>query len=341
MTAVERLMRLAALAGLVALSGCTGQPRSTTAAAPERVWPAPPEAPRIAFVQSVRRPADLGIKASALVRFGRWLTGSEKGNEPLVKPFGLALDEKDNLCVTDTGANAVCLYDRAKKQWRRFEGVGGMRFVSPVAVAKRQDVLYVVDSARACLVAFDELGKLRFATTNRLQRPSGLALLGDAAYVADSQRHCVVVFDLNGMFRSEFGRRGTGPGEFNFPTHIAVGAKDELLVTDSMNSRIQIVDAQGQFRAQVGSLGDSPGQFSRPKAAAVDSFGHIYAIDALFDNIQIFDREGRLLLNVGETGSQPGQFWLPNGLAITRSNEVYAADSYNRRIQIFKYVGPS
>jgi DNA-binding beta-propeller fold protein YncE len=333
---------LAVGAGLL-LSGCSGSKPASTAAqsTAAQVWPPAPETARIAYVGSVHRPADMGVKRSAFVRFGQWLTGSEKGNEPLRKPFGIALDEEDNLLLTDTGDNAVCYYHRASRKWSRYDKVGKVRFVSPVAVAKLKGVFYVADTGRGSVVAFDEAGKFLFETSDHLKRPSGLTISGDRLVVADSQRHCIVQLDLAGRFLSEFGRRGKGKGEFNFPTHVAADREGKLYVTDSMNSRIQILDKEGVCQGEVGSLGDSPGNFGRPKGVSVDAHGHIYAIDALFDNIQIFDRTGRLLLNLGASGSQPGEFWLPNGIAITRDNEIYATDTYNHRVQVFKYVGPS
>ena len=334
---------LAMVVGLVVLTSCSGK-RSSPASAqtePEQVWPAAPEPARIAYLGSVHRPADMGIKRSAFVRFSQWLTGSDKGNEALNKPFGIALDEEDNLCLTDTGANTVSYYNKTTRKWSRWDKVGKVRFVSPVAVAKKKGVLYVADSGRGSVVAFDETGKLLFETAKQLKRPAGLVISGERLLVADSQRHCVVVLDLQGSYLSEFGKRGKGKGEFNFPTHLATDWEGNLYVTDSMNSRIQILDEKGGYKGEVGSLGDSPGNFSRPKGVSVDSFGHIYAIDALFDNIQIFDRTGRLLLNLGASGSKAGEFWLPNGIAISRDNEIYATDTYNHRVQVFKYVGPS
>jgi len=328
---------------LLLLAGCSGVD-SSKAPSPEAasiVWPAPPEPPRIAYSRVVSRPADLGIKRSGLTRFGQWLTGSDKGNEPFIKPFGIAFDEKDNLCLTDTGANVVCFYDREKRKWHRWEKAGKVKFSSPVAVARRNGIFYVADSGLASIIAFDDAGKLRFAFTNQLQRPSGVAISTNEVFVADSQRHKVVVFDLFGTFLREFGNRGTGEGEFNFPTHLCVDRAGHVVVTDSMNARVQVFDAAGHFQGQLGALGDSSGQFSRPKGAATDNLAHVYVIDAMFDNVQIFDKKGVLLLNFGQGGTQAGEFWLPNGIAINQANEIFVTDSYNRRIQVFKYIGPS
>src|SRR5581483_7722361 len=304
------------------------------------VWPAPPEAPRIQYVQSITRPADIGAKRSGFGRVANWFTGSDKGNEPLRKPFGLALDEDDNLCITDTDANAVYFLDRVKKKAQRWENLGNLKFSAPVAVAKRKGIIYVADSGLGSVVVFDLKGTLHFQITNRFERPCGLAMSGEKLFVVDSQRHDVVAFDLGGHYLAAFGQRGTGPGDFNFPTHIAGDSVDNIFVTDSMNSRVERFDANGKFGCQIGSAGDSTGQFSRPKGVAVDSFGHVYVVDGIFDNLQIFDREGRFLLNLGDAGPRPGQFWLPNGIAISRSNEIFVADSYNHRVQMFKYIGP-
>jgi DNA-binding beta-propeller fold protein YncE len=256
-----------------------------------------------------------------------------------MKPFGIAFDEDDNLCLTDTGANAVCFWERGAARWRRWNKAGKLPFLSPVAVAKRKGIVYVADAGRRSVLAFDPTGKLLFQVTNRLEHPAGLTLVGDRLIVTDSRRHRLVVFDLLGNYLSEFGRRGVGPGEFNFPTHVVADRDGNLLVTDSMNSRVQILDAQGRFQGQIGSLGDSSGHFTRPKGVAVDTLGHLYVVDALFDNIQVFDREGRFLLYLGQAGADPGQFWMPNGIAISAKNEIFVADSYNRRVQVFRYIG--
>jgi DNA-binding beta-propeller fold protein YncE len=321
----------------ILLSGCSTTPKP--APATTIVWPSPPDAARIAYLQSFSRPADLGIKQSVLTRVGHWITGSEKGNELLIKPFGLALDEHDNVCLTDTGANTVCFFNGEKRKWESWGQVGGLRFSAPVAVAKSQGTFYVADSGLASVLAFTESGKLMYRITNHLERPSGLVVAEGQLFVADSQRHCVVVFDLRGNYQREFGQRGLGHGQFNFPTHLALNAQGDLLVTDSMNGRVQVLDREGAYKSEIGRIGDSAGQFSRPKGIAVDPLGHVYVIDGLFDNMQIFDPAGRLLLNVGEAGTRPGEFWLPNGIAIRRNGEILVADSYNHRVQIFKYVG--
>jgi DNA-binding beta-propeller fold protein YncE len=303
------------------------------------VWPPPPDDPRVAFIQHIVTPEDVGARVSGLRRFANWITGADKGKESLSKPFGVALDELDNLCITDTGANVVCYFDHKQKQWYRWDRIGEIRFASPVAVAKRGNAIFVADSALGRVIVFDTSGKLLFQISRGLERPSGLATSGERLFVADSQAHDVAIFDLQGNFISRFGGRGAGPGEFNFPTHVAADSRGQVFVTDSMNSRVQVFDTSGNFQRQFGGLGDGRGHFSRPKGLATDTSGRVYVIDALFGNFQVFDPDGRLLLDVGRPGSEPGEFWLPNGIAISRDNRIFVADAYNSRIQVLKYVG--
>ena len=331
---------IALLALCCAVLSCASAKREASdASAPRLVWPPPPDEPRIAYIKSIASPADIGRSPSNWKRITSFITGESGDREALEKPFGLALDETGNLCLTDTGNNSVYYCDLVRKSWRRSHRVNKTPFTSPVAIVRRNSIFYVADSELGEVFAFEENGREVFALSAPLQRPVGLASAGDGLFVVDSQAHTVFVFDLQGRLRSQFGKRGAGAGEFNFPTHIAADNAGHLLVTDSLNNRIQIFDLNGKFLSQIGSAGDAPGHFGRPKGVAADTFGHIYVVDAMFDNVQIFNSSGQLLLTWGEGGTKPGQFGVPAGIAIGPDNLIYVADSYNRRVQVFKYVG--
>ena len=90
-------------------------------------------------------------------------------------------------------------------------------------------------------------------------RPRSAGRLPWAMRSNTSQRKGKGNIKKNRRFISEFGRRGAGPGEFNFPTHINVDAAGRVYVTDSLNCRIQVFDASGQFQRAFGSAGDGAG----------------------------------------------------------------------------------
>lgn len=305
-----------------------------------RVWPEPPAQARLAYVESISAPEDLGARSSAFSRLGFWLTGNKQAETHFDKPFGVAVDEDGNLLMTDTGSRSVCYFDLRKKAFHQWKEINGIALQSPVAAAKTGDAFFVADSKLGDVLAFNSSGHLLFAAKDHLSRPVGLAVSSGRLFVVDSQLHAVSVFDLAGHFRFQFGKRGAGPGEFNFPTHIAASLDGVLYVTDSMNERVEAFDNAGRYLRAIGDPGDTAGHFSRPKGVAVDSFGRVYVMDAMLDNLQIFGASGEFLLDVGSTGSAPGQFWLPGGIAISRDNTIYIADSYNHRVQVLKYIGP-
>jgi sugar lactone lactonase YvrE len=320
-------------------SGCVGPaanrpaPKNTA-----RIWPEPPATPRIAYGQTIYGPADLGVRFNGFKRFTRWLFGADEDQETLSRPFGVALDPNGNLCLTDTGMGTVCFFDRSNKTWHVWNTIGKTKLLSPVSVVKNNDTFYVADSVLQKVLAFDIRGRLLFELGHPFERPSGLVIAGKKLWVADAAAHRIFAFDLKGQLIDSCGKRGTKPGEFNFPTHLATDGQERVYVTDSMNFRIQILDLEGRFQSAIGAVGDHSGALSRPKGIAVDGDGHLYVMDALFDNMQIFNQQGQFLLSVGEKGSEEGEFWMPAGIAISREGQIYVADTYNRRIQVFQYL---
>ena len=139
---------------------------------------------------------------------------------------------------------------------------------STVGVALSDNFVFVADSSTGKVHIFDTRGRLQ-ATIDGLERPTGLAYdqESEQLYVADTLAHRIVVFDVEGRRLFEFGRRGVGDGEFNYPSHLSL-SKDVLLVNDNMNFRIQSFDLRGRHLGTFGEHGDGSGFFSQPKGVA-------------------------------------------------------------------------
>lgn len=329
------------IAVALALCGCGLSPRSI-GEEPARalLWPAPPQPPRIRWVQTISRPEDLGWHASWAARLAGWLAGSAQ-QDRLVRPTGVAAAD-GMLWVADPGAPALWIYDRAARRMRCAQRAGSARLMSPVAVAAGPArSVFLADSSLGAVLRYDAAGRLLATiTAPQMRRPAGAAydFARDRLYVADSQAHRIWLFTADGRFVGQIGRRGREPGEFNFPTHLAVDAAGRLYVTDALGFRVQWFEPDGVFGGQFGRQGDASGDFASPKGVAVDGHGHLYVVDALFDAVQLFDRTGRLLLSVGQRGSGPGEFWLPNGICIEAGSRIYVADAYNHRLQVLDYL---
>lgn len=303
-------------------------------------WPPPPAEMRISFVKSVYSPQDIGIKAGLFKKLKSIITGEEK--DLLNKPIAVAVDSQKTIFICDSGKPALYILRQKEKQYKKITEINGEKLISPVGITVSDNgFVFISDSVLKKVFCLDGGGRFKFSVggDNKFLRPTGMTVSKDRLYVADTTAHSILMFDLKGNFVGEFGRRGKGPGEFNYPASIAADKEGKIYVVDALNFRIQVFDADNKFLYSIGQAGDSSGSFSRPKGIAVDSFGHIYTTDGIFDNLQIFNQKKEFLLSLGESGQKDGEFWIPSGIAIDKDNYIYIADSYNRRIQVFHYVG--
>ena len=76
------------------------------------------------------------------------------------------------------------------------------------------------------------------------------------------------------------GGKGTGKGEFDSPTGIAVDRNGNFLVADTNNGRIEKFAPKGTFLDIIGTKGSGQGQLGAPNGIAVDHTGNIYVADA-------------------------------------------------------------
>jgi len=307
---------------------------------PDLVWPGPPDPPRIKFVRSFHSASDLkgasamaglvlGTNTSftmrkpnsiAVDKDGRILVTdtayadvfiydiknkkvssvASSGTNIFFKPIGVASDGTGRIFVSDTRTDQVAVLDNKGRL---------MRYLSP-GIPFKQPTGMAVDK------------KL-----NRL-------------YVVDTHLHNVQYFDLKTLkFLHSFGERGKEEGSFNFPSNITVDSKSNIYVVDTMNARVQVFDSAGRYLYSYGRFGDSAGEFARPKGVAIDSEGHVYVVDAAFNNVQIFDNEGKILMAFSGYGNGRGQMTLPAGIAIDQDDFIYVVDSWNERVDVFEFLG--
>lgn len=139
----------------------------------------------------------------------------EIGTGGFFHPQALALDDKDNIYVSDTGNHRIRVFNPAGKVLNKF-GIQGARlgeFNSPTGLA--------IDPASNLLVV-------------------------------DEKNYRVQIFTCRGVFKNKFGKRGNGRGEFSSPMGVAVDSKRNIFVTDR-DLRIQIFDPEGYYLTEFGT----------------------------------------------------------------------------------------
>jgi streptogramin lyase len=101
--------------------------------------------------------------------------------------------------------------------------------------------------------------------------PNGDIFVADGHGGASNAR--IVKFSKDGTFIKAWGKKGSGPGEFDTPHAIAMDSKGRIFVGDRANNRIQIFDQDGKFIAEWK-------QFGRPSGIFIDKHDVIYVADS-------------------------------------------------------------
>jgi sugar lactone lactonase YvrE len=318
-----------ALAALALLAGCaTVKPELPQ-------WPLPPEKPRVRFVRAFARADDMASGGALTTALRIFVPASP--DAVVTQPSGLALspDEK-YLYIACSAGGRVLRADLAGGTMKIVADVEGRRPARPIGVALDGAAnLYVSDSVQNVVWAYAPDGSfLRRIGGEQLEKPTGIALdrRRQLLYVLSgvegkSERHRVEVFSLTGEHLRTIGKRGPGPGEFNFPTNVAVGPDGNLYVVDMLNFRIQAFDPEGQLVSMFGTIGaGQPGTFNKAKALAFDAFGNIYVVDSEQGYVQLFNAKFQSLMAFGGRAKLPGYMLVPTAIVIDSKNSIFVAD---------------
>jgi len=168
--------------------------------------------------------------------------------------------------------------------------------------------------------------------------------------VADTNNNRVQVFscddDDDGWFVSKFGKLGRQPGQFYFPTGIAIDHDhDRILILDCNNDRVQSWSLSEQsFLSCIGKGGSGDLEFHNPQGIAIDKHHHrIIIVDTEYHRLVFLSSiDLSFLFEIGKKGSQPGEFINPTGIAIDDDrHRIIVCDSSNHRVQVLSSIDGS
>jgi len=201
--------------------------------------------------------------------------------DPIVLPAGMtmgaaasvAFDAKGHLFVLNRGAQPFVEFDENGKFLRAF---GDGLFTRSHGLRIDADGnLWATDVGAHVVMKLDPQGRVLLtlgtkgeagewneaAGSRKLNQPNDVAIArnGDI-FVSEGHgagNNRVLKFDKTGKFIKEWGKLGTGPGEFDQPHALAMDSQGRLFVGDRNNNRVQVFDQDGKYITEYK-------QFSRP-----------------------------------------------------------------------------
>jgi len=302
---------------------------------------------------------------------------SSSSNDPYVVvhgwpqlPDGYVLGQVSGLAVDSH--NHVFVFHRAENSWAAdkthliasatvlcFDGASGKllsswgqnRFIEPHGLrVDRDDNVWVTDRALQQVFKFSHDGKLLLTIgtertpgvdATHFNLPADIAFAADGnIYVADGYgNNRIAKFAPDGKFLLDWGRKGTGSGEFDLPHSVSVDAQGLVYVADRNNARIQVFDASGKFLQMWKSA-----ELGRPWSLTVGPDNLLYVVDGgdLKPNppdrgqILKLDLSGKILAKWSRFGNYDGQIYWGHDLTVGKDGAVYVGDVYHgMRVQKF------
>ena len=246
---------------------------------------------------------------------------------------------------------------------------GFLSWQMPVAVAARDNYVYVADAGRRLIYRYDQmLQTLAPFTSYASGLESGIAVARDLSlYVIDRNARQVLRFSSEGRLLQKFGNEMA----LAFPVAVVLDdATGNIWVADGLYDHVVMFNSLGRvlhvFKPSAGKsisamakgpqglylldpLGrqvvvmglDGADRFTfgqdtlkMPGAVAVDRFNRVFVSDSFDNSIKIFEL-GKLVASVGTTGTIRASFNRITHLYIDQDT-LYVADSLNARIQTFR-----
>ena len=289
-----------------------------------------------------------------LDKWGSYGTGPGQFDEP----WGIAVDPDGNVWVADYQNSRVQKFNSdgdSLSVWGYGSNVGEFKY--PIGVAADSDGnIYVTDRDNFRVQKYNADTETWSAFVSGFNKPGGIAVASDGkVFVINFMSVHVEVFDSTGAVFTQFGAPGTGNGQFDIPTAIAVDSAGAVYVADSTitqagPSRVQKfawdpeagTSGEYVYVTQFSSKGYDDGQTFGVHGIVVDPDGGVYVTDWYNCRVQKFTYDSgsetyQMALKWGTAGGGDGQFFKPMGIALHPNGDIYTTEEGTDRVQVFTY----
>jgi DNA-binding beta-propeller fold protein YncE len=177
----------------------------------------------------------------------------------------VAVDGKGTIYEIQRGekADPVLVLNREGKVLRSW-GKGNYKIPHSIRIDPRGNV-WTVDAQASTVIEYSPLGE-KLMTIEVGEQPETRSAFngttdiafgpGGHLFITDGYGNArVLEYTADGKRLKQWGKRGTGPGEFHLPHAIQIDEEGTIYVADRENGRIQKFDLQGRFLGEIPHLG--------------------------------------------------------------------------------------
>ena len=278
-------------------------------------------------------------------RFRSVLSFGQKGKyiRMLNRPLGVAVNNQDEIAVTELGNNRVSVFRRDGTYLRSFSGNsqndGGLNGPGGIAFDRNGNIV-VADCLNHRVQHFDRKGNFRFkfgkqgSRDNQLEFPYGLSRNGNGdIIVADQGNKLIKIFSSNGEYLRKFG----GAGSLVDPFH-CIQHGQYFIVSDCGDHSIKMFNLEGKFISKFGQQGNKDEEFNGSRCLSVNKEGLLIVCDAGNHRVQLFELSGKFVTKFGSEGCERGKFNFPVSTANLSDGRIVVSDMNNHRIQVFDKI---
>ena len=203
--------------------------------------------------------------------------------------FGVAVDDHDNVYVTDCGSANIFKFDKYVQVVKVKATKPAIKGFVARGIAVFGDHVIVADMHNHQLLVFSRDLCLEKTIDCLTGRPVGVACDQDGnIYVCNFGVNCIHVFNTQGVFLYSFSEKGSSSHKLDSPHSICV-AGDFVYVTEWGDAHcVSVFTKKGKFITSFGKRGSKEGEFNNPSGLAMDSDGVLYVCDTDNKRLQLF-----------------------------------------------------